>query len=294
MDHKQIEQSDLIDRYLMGKLLPEESAGLEEHFVDCPQCIARLQTTKNFLQDLRLMAAEQAAQIESQPPRGAFWHVPTRLPNSLAWAVVCLLIVAAAGTVFLVDYTRRWRAEIDQAKSLSEQWQVRYEDERQSAMAADRAHQEAEAQRAEQLRTLEAKLKEETQRTRMAAETSRPMSTDGNLPFFILNSVRGSEAHRSESVNRVDLPRSVTIFACSIPLEGETRYATYRITIFDDRQRLIWKSGGLTPSPQDALFFWLKPGLFRSGHYTLIVEGDKKAGARDAVGNYPFQVMKPL
>jgi hypothetical protein len=294
MDHEQIDRLDLIDQYLMGKLPAEVSSGFEEHFADCPQCIARLQTTKSFLRDLRLVAAEQAAQIEPYPLRRSFRHImQSLLPKPLAWAVVCLLIAAAAGMVYVIDYTRRLQDEVAQAKSLSEQWQRRYEDERQSAMAADRSRQEAEAQRAEQLRGLEAKLNEaEAQRAKTTAGPGPLLPAEGNLAIFILTSVRSSELSPAQSVNRIPLPRSATVFAFSIPLEGETRYEAYHIRIHDDRHRLIRRSGNLTPGRPDALSIWLKSSLFQPGFYTLIVEGDNKDGGRDVIGNYPFLIVK--
>jgi hypothetical protein len=294
MDHEQIDRFDLIDRYLMGKLVAEDSASFEEHFVDCPRCIAQLQTTKSFLRDMRLEATEQASQIDrSQPTRGFRQYLQTFFPKPVALAASCLLIAAIAGAIFVFDYTRRMRTEVNQAESLSEQWQRRYEDERQAAISAEEKQQETELQRTEQLRALEAKLKDEVaQRTKLEAELSRGMQPDGNLLIFSLISPRGQELNTSEAVNKITLPRSSAMFAFSISLEGETGFTNYRITIFDDQRRLIWKSGRLTPDAQNSLSIILKPSSFRPGHYSLKVEGVKKAGGADVVGNYPFQIIK--
>jgi hypothetical protein len=296
MNHEQIDQFDLIDRYLMGKLPEEESNGFEKHFVDCPQCLARLKTTKCFLQDLRLVAAEQVSQIDHQPPRSRSWHFPQRLLHSpRAWAAACLLIAAVASAVFVVDYTRRLHTQVNQAESLSEQWQRRYEDERQAAISADSKHQETELQQAEKLRALEAKLKdEEAQRTKLAAALARGISVEGNVPIFFLHSVRGSEPETSESVNSITISRSSAMFFVSISLEEEGRFENYQITIFDDRERRIWKSPLLTPVQRDSLSISLRSSLFRPGHFSLIVEGIRKEGGKDPVGNYPFQIIKTL
>jgi hypothetical protein len=294
MDHEQINQFDLIDRYLMGKLPSEESASFEEHFVDCPQCVAQLQITKSFMRDFRSVAAGQASQIEHRQPGKATWHFPqTLFRKPLALAIGCLLIAAAAGAVFVVEYTRRLRGEVSQAESLTKLWEDRYEEERQSAISADRRYQEAVSQRAEQLRALEAKLKdEEAQRARIAAEFSRRTLPEGNLSMFILNSVRGLEPNASESDNQVILPRSSAIFALSISLEGEPEFKNYLITIYDDRHRLVWKRGA-TPNSHNFLSVTLRSDIFRPGPYSLTVEGVKKEGGRDMVGNYPFLVKTP-
>lgn len=294
MKHEQIDQLGLVDRYLMGNLSSEEVAVFEEHFVDCSQCIARLRTTKNFLQDLRLVAAQQGVLIEPRPARSAFRHsLKSLFLRPTAWAAVCLLIAAVTGSVFVIHNTRRLRDDIEQAKSLSEQWQRRYEEERQSAMAADQMHREAEAQRGEQLRALEARLKQqEAQSARTTAEPARRLPSQGNLPLFILTSVRSGEPNTTESVNRIDIPRAAAVFALTISLEDETRYETHRIKIFDDRQQLVWKSGELTPGWQGALSIWLKSSLFRPGDYTLVVEGENKAGGKEPIGNYHLLISK--
>jgi hypothetical protein len=293
MDHEQIDQFNLVDRYLMGRLPAEESLGFEEHLVDCPQCIVRLQTTNRFLQGLRQAAAEQALQIEYTRPRRTTRHfLQTLFHKPLAWAAVGLFIAALAA-FFVVDYTRRLRTDVEQAKSLSEQWQRRYDDERQAALAADRKRQETESQLIEQRRVLESKLQDEqAQRAKMAAEFSRWMRPEGGLPIFVLTSVRGRETNAAETGNKIILPRSVAMFAFSIPLEGEVSYESYRMTIIDHRHRPVWKRGGLAPDRYNSLSVGFKSGFFQPGAYSLIVEGIKKEGVRDEAGNYPFLIIK--
>jgi anti-sigma factor RsiW len=57
MDHGYIEENNVADRYLMGKLSAEERARFEEHFVDCAQCLDRLETTEGIRAALRTVAA---------------------------------------------------------------------------------------------------------------------------------------------------------------------------------------------------------------------------------------------
>jgi Putative zinc-finger len=294
MDHEQIDRSGLIDLYLMGKLPAEESAGFEEHFLDCPQCVARLQTTKNFLQDLRLVAAHQAAQPNNHRPERAprhFLQLLSRKPLAIAFA--CLLLAAVAGAVFVINHIRLLRAEADQAKRLSEQWERRYEAEHQSAIATDRKYQETELQQTERLRALEAKVNdEEAQRAKMAVELNRRTQTEGELSIFALTAVRGGDLNSSETVNKITLSPSPALFAFSIRLEGEVQFDNYRITIFDANNRLVRRLVGLRPDRHGSLSMWFKSDFLRPGHYSLIVEGIKKKGGREEVGNYPLRVIK--
>ncbi len=300
MDHEQINRADLIFRYLRGELLADELARFEEHFIDCPQCVVQLRTTKIFISDMRFAAAEQVVAAESalpidphQPNRSLGSYLQMLLRKPLALAFGCLLIAVVIGVVFMVVYTRRMRSEAAQSKSLYEQLERRYDDERQSAIRADREHQEIESQQAEQLQALEAKLKdEEAQRTKMAAEINRQMRPAGNLPIFALASVRGQAEGDSETVNKIPLSGSSAMFVFSIQLIEKTQFDHYRITIFDDHHRRIWQSSKLMPDPNSALSIPLNSNFFRPGHYSLIVESVNKVGGRNIVGKYPFLITK--
>src|SRR5205085_9310597 len=126
MNHEQIEQFNLVDRYLRGKLPAEESADFEAHFVDCPQCVAQLKTTGKFLQYFHLVAAEQTLQIASRQPRSAWAHYLQGLfRRPMALVAGGLLVVIVTGAVLAGDYARRLHAELNQAKSLTEQWERR-------------------------------------------------------------------------------------------------------------------------------------------------------------------------
>lgn len=294
MDHEQIDRLGYVDHYLMGRLPPEESARFEEHFVDCPRCVARLQTTKNFLEDLRSVAAAHASRAKlERAGRGSRRFRRTLSRRTTFLAVGCLLIAAVAAAAFVVNHAQRLRAEVAWAKEVAEQWEHRFEDERQRATAADRERQEADSQQAERLRALEGKLEAaEAQHAILVAEFSRRMPAAGHLPIFPLNSVRGGEAGKAEAGKRVVVPRSALVFALSVPLEGTGPYDQCRGTIVDDRQRHVWSGGLPVDSEQDALFAWFKPALFRPGHYVLIVEGVKQAGGWTVVGNYPFVFVR--
>jgi hypothetical protein len=300
MDNEQIDRFDLISQYLMGKLQADETARFEEHFIDCPQCIVQLQTMKDFISDLRFAAAEQIVAAESVSPIdhhrlnrswGSYLQMLLRRPLALAFS--CLLIAVVIGAVLMVVYTRRLRTEMYQSKSLYEQLERRYDDERQSAISVDQRHQETELQQAEQLQALEAKLKdEEAQRTKMAAEINRHMRPTGNLPIFVLTSVRGQTQGGSETVKEIPLSGSSAMFVLSIQIVEETQFDRYRITIFDDHHRRIWQSGKLMLGPNSELSTPFNSNFFRPGTYSLIVEGVNKAGGTETVGKYPFLITK--
>jgi len=290
MEHEEIDKLNLIDRYLMGKLLAEESVSFEEHFVNCPQCIAHLQTTKNFVQDLRLVAAEQAFQMDRHQTKKVSGHfLQMLLGKPLAVAMGCLLIATAASAFFVIHNTRNLRAAVDQAESFSKQWEQRYENERQSAISADRKHQETELQQAEQMRALEARLKdEEAQRTKIEAESGSRTLSEGTPSVFVLDAIRGGP-----DSNPITVSRSSAMVVLSIRLEEEVQFKNYRVTIYDKRHGLVWENRRVPPNLKlNSLFISFNRERFRPGDYSLTVEGFKKEGEKVVIGTYPFSIIK--
>jgi len=59
MEHSYIEEHNIADRYLLGKLSDEERMRFEEHFADCLQCRDLLETTDDFRTGLRTVIADR-------------------------------------------------------------------------------------------------------------------------------------------------------------------------------------------------------------------------------------------
>lgn len=285
MDHEQVQQMDLIDRYLMGRLPEEECSRFEEHFVDCPECIARLQSTKSFLRDLRFVAAENALQTIARPSESVFKQFFQSLFRRPAILAVCSIILAASiGTVFAIGYNQL-KTELNEAKNYSQQLEQRYEEERKSA---DNKIQEL----TDQGKRLEEKLKSEEQHDKEATKPDLMARLDegGAAPIYTLMSQRSSTQN---TFAQIPLSDSNLIFILTVQIESELPYKSYNLKVIDDQQLLIKKQEDLKPDSASILSVWLRTARFQRGNYSLVVEGVKKEGGIDNVGNYPFSVIKP-
>ena len=58
LDHQYIEENQVIDRYVMGKLTDEEHQNFSEHFLDCPACLDQLELAEAFQRDLKTVVAQ--------------------------------------------------------------------------------------------------------------------------------------------------------------------------------------------------------------------------------------------
>jgi hypothetical protein len=293
MKHDYIEQYDLIDRYLRGRLTSEEGERFEEHFIDCPQCIDRLKTTRAFKQGLGLLMLQQVSKEEGHSAKGLRWLFPERISlKNLTFAACCLLVVAIIGSTLLAGQVKNLGREAGQAKNASSEWQRRYEEQQQAALSSEQQRQEKERSLSGQISQLEAELENERkQSAEKAGALEGRMQPGINLPIFPLSSVRGNSQNPAAEINEIKLPRSPVNFFMSVSLEGEAQYKTYRIIILAERQP-FWRRTGYKPDRYNSLTIGFNSSFFRPADYQLIVEGVLPNQDSSTIGNYPFRIIK--
>lgn len=293
MDHKYIDQLDLVERYLMGRLPAEETAQFEEHFVDCLQCVDRLKTTKALIDGFRLVASAEVPETPGYGGRELFWYLRHTAPGqSLALAGGVLFLLVLAGLVFVSNRVRRLQAEVDQAKSAVVQSERSYDDERQSSSLDERMRQEREDELIAQVTQLRTELENERKKrpSKMVDQNGGSTRPQINPAILVLRTVRGSEP--SGSINEVTLPSTPTSFLISISLEGESGYKDYRMTISTAQNRLIWTHRGLKPNQYNLFLVPFDSTLFSGGDYVLTLDGISGDGSTSVVGKYSFRVLK--
>src|SRR5277367_4834015 len=91
MDHQVIEDTTLPERYVTGRLDGPERARFEEHLVDCPICLERIEASEGLAAGLKAISASVGlATSASRPPR--------RWAHRSSW----LLAAACAAGLFAV------------------------------------------------------------------------------------------------------------------------------------------------------------------------------------------------
>ena len=91
MDHRYIEDNNLIERYVLGRLPVEEQIRFEAHFADCDACVAELELADDFGTALRSAAINDAARVVEA---GLLASLVRRLSGPLGFAALGLLIAA--------------------------------------------------------------------------------------------------------------------------------------------------------------------------------------------------------
>lgn len=114
MDHATIEQQNLVELYVLGRLTTEEQIRFEEHFAECPQCLEQLELAQDLRSTLRAMAVEQA---RATLRGGLLAALARRLRGPGGWAMLGLmaaLIVLPA--LWLAAENRRLEGDLERLR----------------------------------------------------------------------------------------------------------------------------------------------------------------------------------
>jgi hypothetical protein len=283
MDHKHIDEFDLVDRYLMGRLAAEETARFEEHFVDCVECVNRLSLTKTFIEELRRVGIDltrEASVLTTQKAIGRRWYYHRK---ALAWMAASIFVIALAGALLLSRQVRNARTDAEIARNASAEWERRFEEQRQTSASAEIEYQETQRKLFDRVSQLEAQQND-------LKKEGADGGAEINVPVLTPTSTRASDPG---AISEIKIPRSSRSFYLSLPLEGETGYRSYRMTILDSGHQQVSESPGLKPSGNNSISVIFRSKLFPAGVYTLTLEGVGADRRITVVGKYFFRVVKP-
>lgn len=160
MMHQQIEEREIIERYVRDQLAPEEKRAFEEHFFSCEECFDKVQVTERFVAGIQdaagrgMLVGDARASI---PQRTHSWWM-TAFGVSACAAVI---FAAITGWLYLVQIPRI-RGQLSQ-----------------SAAELRRAQQEQAA---------------------LAQQPQRNMQGEANVPLVMLQATRGLQASRTDAI----------------------------------------------------------------------------------------------
>jgi anti-sigma factor RsiW len=117
MMHQDIEDQEIIERYLRNQLAPEERQAFEEHFFGCEECFEKLQATEQFIAGIR-DAGSRGLLGRRQPSDAAparTWRA-WMFPALAAGYAALLVSVVFAGWMFFSQMPRLHR-QLNQASA---------------------------------------------------------------------------------------------------------------------------------------------------------------------------------
>jgi hypothetical protein len=254
MDHQRIEDTALPERYVTGRLDGPERALFEEHLVDCPTCLERIEASEGFAAGLRAVSSPVGT------PASTTFR-PARRAHRSTWLLVS---TCAAGLVGVVLMNARLGRE---ARELVLE---------RTATREARAQLTSTQQQLERERT-----SREAAEARLAA-LQRP--TPVRIPVLALMAIRGT------ATPVVELTAGQSPFLLLAEREDPPRFQSYLVTVRSTEGTVLWQ-GHVQPSSRDAVVVALDSGHFAPGSYSLSLEGESTGGKVVQVGRYTFRTV---
>jgi len=276
VDHTYVEEHDLVDSYLAGRLSESERDAFEAHYFACDTCLERLETANDFREGMLQVAAEDIARASAARTRLGLLAGLAALSRRHRLALAgALLLLAALPGLWLAERNRGLQRQLAAAAASAEQ---------QRAALEARLHGLEQAGAGDRRR-----LAEELAQERQARAAA--VHPQVNVPLFTLAAVRGGEAAGREPVNQV--PLSATADSVILTAELATiDYTDYRASLHTAGGQEIWQARGLRPDSRDTLVLLLPASMLQPGVYRLTIEGAKGDGKWSAVAAYPFRVVR--
>lgn len=284
MDHTYIEEHDVIRRYLGDRLSEEERNRFEAHYVDCGQCLERLELEEGFREGVRDVAGEEVARTVE---RGIFLQLlVSRSGRALLAAALAVLVALPLGVLLMQN------RKLDQRLAAAEAALAR---STRPQVPATRPAPAAPGEDDERIRQERDRLASELDRERQARATveerlARAEAPRINLPVFVLAAVRG-EGGAGEDLNRLALKAGEDWVVLAVEL-ALVEHETYRATLRTAEARRVWSGEGLRPDERDTLTLAFPSNLLPAGRYSLEVEGRTAAGGWERVTTAPLRVER--
>jgi hypothetical protein len=287
MDHAYVEEHDLVEAYLAGRLSERDRDAFEAHYFACETCLERLETANDFREGMRQVAAEDIAQATAAHTRlGLFAAIAAlSLRHRLALAGALLLLVALP-SLWLAQRNRGLQEQLATVSAGAE-----HASNQRAALEA-RVQSLEQARAADRRRLTEELARERERRVPEGTEvTPQPPQPQVNVPLFLLAAVRSGEPEGREPVNQI--PLSSTDGSVILTAELATiDFPAYRASLRDAGGREVWQAEGLHPDSRDTLVVLLPASMLQPGIYRLTIEGAQDSGTGFAVASYPFRVIR--
>jgi hypothetical protein len=268
MDHQAIDAESTAERYVTGRLPPEEAARFEEHYLDCPACRARVEAAERLQRGLRRLAEQAATGGPDTARADRFRRSPW-----LGLVAAALFGVALLPAWLELRQVQRLRSDLATAREAL----VRGQREQGSTERLNSVLGEL----AESRRDLAAAA---AQREALAREMATDRQPQANVPVVPLTSARGGGPVRA-----VKLPEKPGWVAFWVE-PGDADFPAYRATLRSAEGAVTFQGSRLALNDAGALLVMVHSTALAKGAYRLEVDGLPPAGAPVPVGRFSLRI----
>lgn len=273
MDHEQIAEHNVVERYILGRLTPEEEERFEEHLLECPECRLQVEREEDFQESLHTVAAQEAARATVRVGAIAW------LAHRRGWLLVAALLLLAVLPLWLLRERSRLQGEIGQLQA-----GLAHPHPAPAPASAAPVPNVDPAEKEKLLAELAAQKDANSRLSERLARLSRPQV---NVPIFSLGFLRGDEG----TANRVTLGKEPRTIVLSVELPPVTA-KSYRATLTADGGKTLWEGEGLIPNPDGTVTLSLDSGRLEPGPHRLRLTAVDAQGRTAPAGEIPFEVQR--
>jgi hypothetical protein len=282
MEHSYIEEHNIADRYLMGKLSPDERMSFEEHCENCLECFDRLETVVGLRRGLRIVAGEEVWRSRVYVGAGPLtWVVRlSQARQAVLFAVAILLIALPMG--WLILEWGRARRELTQMTQAAAEWHRKYEEREQGVRdLVKEVHTQGQL----------AAQSESEREDRPPPPNKKVMPSQVVVPVFALRVMRNGSPDVSQPVNRIKFSPTSKLIILLLELGHDPDLQSYRAAISTADGQNIWRESNLKSISDNALALSFNPNLFKPGNYLLTLEGLTMQKRYVLTSQYTFAVL---
>jgi hypothetical protein len=282
MEHSYIEEHNIADRYMLGKLSAQERVRFEEHCKNCRECLNSLETIIGLRRGLRIVAGEEIWRSPAHGRAGmSAWAARLgRTAQAVLLTGVILLLALPLG--WLILELSRARRDLVQMTQTAAEWQRKYEESEQAIR---------NPMKEVQVRDQFAARPESKREGRLPPPEEKVMPFQAVVPIFALSVMRNGDPDLSQPVNRIGLSPTYKSIILMLELWPEPGLQSYRAGISMAGGRYIWKERNLKPTFDNALALSFNASLFKPGNYLLTLEGLTAQERYVMTAQYTFTVV---
>lgn len=299
MDHQEIQQMDMTDRYLAGRLTEEDASRFEEHLLECPSCLEQVRWAEDFQDAVRSVGAQEQAQAAAAVQAGLLaWLVRRSQTQRRALLLAAGLLVAVPPAWLL------WRQgdlerdlSLARAATAQAERQVRESESRPPVQVRETATAGPAASLllAERQR-LEEDLRREREASARLQERIERLSRPQGAALLALGFVR-SGAGEGQAIRVAGA--SGIVLSVELPAGAEPAYRAV-LRGAGAAGKVLWRGDRLQTGVDETLLISFPPGFLQPGGYRLKLEAlPREGGTAQAAAappappalELPFQVL---
>jgi hypothetical protein len=291
MEHKYVEEENIADRYLVGKLSLEEQEEFEKHYLECSKCESLLEEIR-FVRDALIMAGSEPVESEFSI-KNWFACAIRKLSGTprtvLAGAASFALAFALLALLF--NENRRLDRELEQTRaalsSVSEELRAQKSEQQPDQPGTTMAHSDEGSPPGP-----EQSSPGQTSGSATGPKVSTPIDLQSNVPVLVLSPLRRLSTASPDPSATVKVEPATRNLVLSLELDGEPRHEIYRASIRGPDGRPRWQAGALKPNRYQSLTLSLNPAILPEGEYVIELEGLPEGGIPVPVSSYSFLIVK--